>query len=299
MDSKREQDEGTLSILDFCKLMLGKWRLFVIVTASATIAAALFAFLVTPIYRSEILLAPSSSKETVGGLASLASQFGGAASLAGLTLNSGDEQGNRSFAVLTSRQFSEMFIERHNLIPILFSSKWDEDAGSWEPQFSEDPPGMAEAVQLFDRRVRSVSKDNSTGFVLVVIEWRNPEVAAEWANNLVAMLNNYLRKKDIAEAEKSIEYLKKEFDKTSVKELRLAISSIIEQQIQSAMIANVRDEYAFDILDPAVASELDDPVRPKKLLVIFTGILLGMIMSIVIILVLSQEDRAVARSRPM
>jgi LPS O-antigen subunit length determinant protein (WzzB/FepE family) len=103
----------------------------------------------------------------------------------------------------------------------------------------------------------------------------DPKVAAEWASELVRRVNEKMRQLAIQDAEKSLEYLVKEVSKTSSVEVREAIYRIMESQIKQIMLANVRDEYSFKIIDPPAVPDLDDEVKPKKKLIVILGFVLG------------------------
>jgi LPS O-antigen subunit length determinant protein (WzzB/FepE family) len=49
--------------------------------------------------------------------------------------------------------------------------------------------------------------------------------------------------------------------------------SLIEEQTKTLMLANVRDEYVFSTVDPAVVPELKD--KPKRSLIVAVAIVLG------------------------
>ncbi len=65
-----------------------------------------------------------------GGLAKLAGQFGGLASLAGVNIGgSGESKTDVAIELLSSRYFLQSFIEEHDLIvPLLAVTKWDEQS---------------------------------------------------------------------------------------------------------------------------------------------------------------------------
>ena len=48
------------------------------------------------------------------------------------------------------------------------------------------------------------------------IIWRDPDVAADWANSMVAMLNERQRDKALQEAERNVLYLQKEIANSNV-----------------------------------------------------------------------------------
>ncbi len=119
-------------------------------------------------------------------------------------------------------------------------------------------------------------------------------MAEFWANQLVERLNNYLRVRDIAEAERSIEFLNEELEKSSVIEIRQGIFRLIENQIEMIMLANVRDEYVFKILDPAVASDADKFVKPNRRLIVALGFLIGSFLAVVLAMFRSGRDQKTA-----
>ncbi len=88
--------------------------------------------------------------------------------------------------------------------------------------------------------------------------WSDPELAAKWANDAGGQSQCAAAGKAIEESRRSIEYLKREGEKTNVVAVQEAIGKLTEEQVKSVMLANVRDEYAFKVIDPAV-----DPGVPR------------------------------------
>ena len=58
-------------------------------------------------------------------------------------------------------------------------------------------------------------------------------------------------------------------------ELQQSIYELIEEQIKRIMLANVRDEYAFQVVDPAAIPDNRYFVRPKRIFIVIVGTLLG------------------------
>lgn len=245
------------------------------VTLAFLIAGLAYGLLTTPIYRAEVTLAPANSESATPGLSAVMSQLGSFAALAGLPMSAGSNT-QEALAVIESRAFTGEFILQRNLLPVLFSEDWDKRAGKWSTR-DEDVPTLADGVKLFDDEIRSVSVDGSTGLVSLSIEWTDPALAAEWANDLVVQLNRMLRDRDMHEASKSLEYLRQELSKSDVIEIRGALFELIEQQQKRRMLASVNEQYAFRVLDAAVAPAADDPVRPRSIVIMLMAALLGML----------------------
>lgn len=260
------------------------------VIIGVTVLSFVLSLFMEPVYRSSILFAPTSTIDHQSNLASLVGQYGGLAPLGGFTL-AGDNSKDQTIAVLRSRRFTQEFIQSENLMPVFFSKLWDHENGRWLVDSPEDAPTMADAFDLFNQTIRFVEEDARRGLVTLSIDWSDRELAAHWANQLVERLNNYLRVRDIAEAERSIEFLNKELAKSSVIEIRQGIFRLIENQIEMIMLANVRDEYVMKILDPAVAADADRFVKPNRRLIVAVGFLLGSFLAVVLVMIRSGREQ--------
>ena len=125
------------------------------------------------------------------------------------------------------------------------------------------------------KRAIAIERKPRTGLTIVKVRWKDPVVAAEWANALIADLNSALREMDIAEARKRIAYLNRALDETSVIPLRQSIYRLMEAEIRSIMIAETRTDYAFRVIDSAVPPEPDQPIRPRRDRMIWTTAFMG------------------------
>ena len=248
-------------------LWTGRWTI-VMSALAAGVLAYVASFLITPVYRSTVLAAPISQSVAPGGLAALASQFAGVAALAGLNLG-GDNRTAEAVATLRSRAFTESFIRERNLLPVLFEDAWDAESKDWK---QDQEPTMWDAFQLFDG-IRSVDEDVTNGLITVAVKWRDAGLAAQWANGLVADVNARLRAAAIRESQQNLEYLQAELGKSSQVQLQATIFSLIESQMQNAMLANVKVEYAFRVIDPATVAEKRH--WPNRLLLAVLGLFAG------------------------
>jgi uncharacterized protein involved in exopolysaccharide biosynthesis len=197
----------------------------------------------------------------LGGLGALAGQFGGLASLAGISIG-GNNKRDETIAVLQSEFLTEKYINDHNLLPVLFSKYWDSGTGKWNTTDKKRIPTLWKANRYFNKSIRKVTDEKRTGLVYLKIEWKDPAVAALWANDLVKLTNSYLRDKAIVESEKSIAYLREEGAKTDSVDARHAIYTVMENEINKEMLAREREEYALKIIDPAVPPERPSSFGP-------------------------------------
>lgn len=265
-------------------LWMKRWWIVgvVLVCTGAAVAAAL---LITPRYSAAAVLVPVTPEEGGSGLLGAIGQLGGLASMAGIGLGAGDAASHEAVAVLESRQFTESFIADNGLLPVLFPSNWDPDAGRFRGDAASWPT-LADGFRLFDGAVRTVERNKDTGLVTLTIEWTDPQRAAQWANELVERLNSEMRRRAIQRTGGSLEFLEQELTRTRTVETRQAISRLVEAQVNQRMLANVTQEYAFRFVDRALPPGRHDRSWPPRLLMVIGGFLFGLIASVGTILFL-------------
>jgi uncharacterized protein involved in exopolysaccharide biosynthesis len=251
-----------------------------------TLAGVLLGLFSTKEYEATTVLMPAApsagGSSGAGGLAQLASEYGGLASLAGISLP-GASARDEAIAVLQSELLTQRYIEENHLLPVLYPSKWDSAKGTWKTLEPKKIPTLWLANRDFKNNIRAIVDDRKTGTIDLTIRWKNPQQAAQWANGLVQLANSYLRNKEIGEAERNIEYLDGLVSKTNVVEEQQVIYALMEQQIDKEMIARDREEFALKVVDPAFPP--DKPSSAGPLLRGLLGCVLALFLGVVIVFI--------------
>ena len=263
----------TGSEVDLLRLIRLLWRRKLVVIVAMVvcgIAAVAYALLATPIYRAEAVVTDARDG-SMGAAASLASQFGGLASLAGIDL-AGDDSVRENRAVLKSRKLVENFILRNKLTEVVLPSG-GEKRTTWR------------AVDHFRKNILSIRDDARTSTMTVAIDWEDPKVAADWANGFVALANEIVRTRALDEANRNIAYLNEQLQHTSSIEVQKVMFRLVESETKNAMLASGRPEFAFTVVDSATSPEIR--LSPKRALITLGGLLLGFILGATIVLVRS------------
>jgi uncharacterized protein involved in exopolysaccharide biosynthesis len=255
--------EDAVSLATVFSILGKSWKLLASAAFCAALISAAIALMMQNVYRAEMVIAPVTDEEAgKHGLGDL----GGLASLAGIDLGANEGRVAESYATLTSRGFVRGFIADENLLPVLFASRWDPQAGRWRAD--KKPPTLEDGVKYFFKHVYTVAQDHKTGMVTVQIDWYSPQQAAAWANRMIETINDRLRAEAIHKADLSIDYLNKELAKNNSVEMQQAIYQVMEDKLNDAMMANVQRDYAFHIIDPAVVPETKHgPLRAVMTLV--------------------------------
>ena len=292
--------DDEIDLLELFKaLWRGKWWILLTTMIGGGIAVAVAIWLPN-VYRAEALLAPSAEQQG-GGLGALAGQFGGLASLAGINLGSGGtDKTGIAIEVAKSRQFVTEFVRKHQLeVPLLAATKADKGSGEliidpeiydsstnkWvriPPSGRTPEPSDWELVKAFNA-ITSVAMDKKSGLATVAIEYYSPQLAKQWVDWLVADLNQAMKQRDVADAERNIGYLKTQLAKTSVADMQTVFYKLIEEQTKTLMLAEVNQEYVFKTLDPAVVAE--EKAKPKRALIAVLGTVLGGMAGVMLVLI--------------
>ena len=261
------------------------WRrrwLVVAITVACLAAGAAFVFLAPPVYRVTAVLIPADASADSLGMRALDS-LGSLASLAGVNVGGAEDQTTEAIAVLRSRRFTVDFIRDNNLMPRLFPDDWDAARGKWAVD-GDDVPTDARAYKLFDEDIRTITQDRKTGIVTLSIDWVDRDEAVTWARELVNRVNEEMRARTIRESTASLERLEQQVAKTNVLAVQESLAKLIESQVRRKILATVRPDYVFRIVDPPAAPDADDPQFPKPAIVLPIAILAGLVISALVVL---------------
>jgi len=279
--------------IDLMELWQAIWsqKIKIILTTFVfAVAAVMYALSQPNLYKSEALLAPAEAEQGGGKLAALAGQFGGLASLAGVDLGgAGGGSTEEAMAILESRQFITQFVRENDLLVPLFALQpvaftkgveispeiYNEQTQQWvrevKPPYTKEPTDWE--IHKSFKEILSVATDKTSGLITVSIEWYNPEQAQQWVTLLVEKINAHMKKRDVDEAKKSIAFIKEKINEVSLVDMQAIFYGLIESHGRTIMLAEVRDEYAFRTIDPAVVPL--EKSKPKRALICVLGTLLG------------------------
>lgn len=256
------------NMVSLCRVAWARKPLVAAVTLVGGLIALVFALTAIPIFRAEVVVTIVEDNHMGGGgLQSLANQFGGIASMAGLNLGGGASTEHEYQAILESRHVVEEFVKRNDLLPVM----------KINPAL---PQPMWFAVEKFKTTVLKFDEDKVKGITTVSVEWSDPAVAARWANAFVALANEIVRTRAREDSSRNIDYLNKQVAQTNVVELQRVMYNLIQQETKTLMLANAREQYAFNVVDPAVVPGIR--VRPKRTLIVLSGLFIGGICGVLV-----------------
>lgn len=300
-----------INIMALLEHLHAHWKLTLLAAFISFIMSLSLSFILPNTYRSSAMLEPSDELQG-GGLSAVAGQLGGIASLAGIDISNNKTKIYSAIETLKSREFVHNFIESNDLYISLFAVKsWDSDLNElaidseiynsetkeWVRSTQDNKsqkPSKGEAYEKFIKKL-SVKEDKQTGLIQVSFDHISPFKAKEVNTLLIQNINNYVRSRDIAQAETSISYLKSKTEDIAFSEMRSVFFKLIEEQIKKRMLAEVRDDYVFRVIDPPFLPE--EPHSPNRILITISGTAILMIVFCSALIFLGSPKLRFAASR--
>jgi len=286
-----------INISELIRILFLNKLLVISITLIFVVSSVIYAQTIAYKYASSAVAVPADDSSDIN---NLSSQYGGLASLAGVSLPAGSvDKSAIAIEVLKSRLFTTNFIEKHDiLVPMMATKSWDlelnkilidqtkydEKNNKWVRLVSppkESKPSLNEAYDFWKKNIFSVYKDQANGLVTIKITHYSPYEAKKWADWLFEDLNNYLRDQEVEEADLSIKYLYQEVNKIESKDLKDVFYSLIESQTKTKMLAYARKDYSFRIIDPPIVSE--KRASPNKIRIVVSSSIIGFFLGILVV----------------
>lgn len=284
-----------LHIRDLVETLIRNIKFIIIFTAIFAIFSVTYALSLDDIYQSTgkyYTVSKQQSQSTGGGL-------GGLASLAGIKLGS-PEITRKSLAIETikSRAFLKRLIEKNEeFLPLLMASKsfnkslgtiiyneeiFDETSFTWqhdkESQISLKPKFID--IQKKYNGSLKIDQDLETGIITIGFFHLSPKVSYELLSFILDEINLSLKENELQEAMKALEYLSAY--STNILAVQNSVAQLIEKQVETQMLANIRKDYALKALDPAMVPEIKS--LPKRAMICIIITMFGFMLSIVWVL---------------
>jgi uncharacterized protein involved in exopolysaccharide biosynthesis len=305
-------DEDEIDLLEYWRIIWKRKIMISILTFIIVITAAVGSLFMTDIYEARAVITPvSSTQGSASSLSSLASQFGGIASLAGISC---------WFLVyeiinyLNSKALREKVIVKYDLLPLLLSDKWDKEKKAWrgpgliekalnvlrssikaiKPEKTQKGEGVDDSVptvwdglRMLQEEVLVITSDDKNNAITISVNIDDPQNAAKIASYFVTSLTDHMsgESKRVAEANKK--HLEEQLAKAADPIIRQKIYTLLSQQVETSLMSEVKENFAFKVIDPPKAP--DKKIKPRRGLIvalsfvmsIFIGVMLAFILDII------------------
>ncbi|MDY7033780.1 MAG: Wzz/FepE/Etk N-terminal domain-containing protein [Thermodesulfobacteriota bacterium] len=301
------EKEEEITFIDYWQV-IWKWKILIIlIVVAGVLISGIKSLYQVDIYRSEAVIIPIEQGET-GGVSSLMQQLGGIPGMA-MTGSSSSEIVN----ILNSKILREKVIKRYNLLPVFFYEQWDKERNDWKREkkkrgfklnpfalirklihkIKPDPPrnpgkiekGKSGSPTMWDglralNSITGVSKNVRDNTVRISIEFYDPEMAAKIVHYFLDTLIHYMTNEAKRVATINKKYLEQQLAKTSDPLIRQKVYNLIAQQIEAAMMSEVKENFAFKLIDPPRVP--DRKVKPNRQRAVMMGFAVSLFFGILL-----------------
>jgi len=299
------ENEDEIDLLELAKTIWSGKKLIIWTVVIFTIATAVVSLFMTNIYTAQAVLRPAEPTQAGGGkISSLAAQFGGLANLAGIAMP-GASSSTELVNLLKSNILKKNIIERYDLLPVLFPDKWDEEKKTWKKKnsgFSLNPlaliskikpaqpnapkkePGVPDTwdgIRELDKKVM-INYKLKDDIITISAEFSDPDMAAKIVNYFIITLNDYMSSEAKRIANINKEYLEKQLRETNDNLIQQKIYNLIADKIEITMMAEVKENFAFKVLDPPMAPDMKS--KPQRGLMVITAFIMSLFLGVFVVL---------------
>ena len=273
------QENEYIDIVDLFQRVVDQKRLVMTFTSVTFLLGLILSYLISPVYQSTIVVSPveeTQNSSMLSGLGALSQTFG-------LASMSNATEDKTAMAILKSKPFTNQLFKDDKDLRMLFESRWNEEESTW---INGIRPNDIMINSRFRKGLR-IEQEPDTNTIHISINSDNPVFASKIANQSIDALNEYMRKEAIEESVNSQKYLNETLNLTTIMDVKNVIYNLIEEQIKKSMLANVRKDYVFRVID--YASIPGSPVRPNRTFILFISSLLGLFLSSLYVIMIDSK----------
>ena len=291
IEDSNNSDKETNNEVELSELVSVLWnKKFFIFSISTLFAfiSILYALSLPNMYISSALLYPADNKDSGS---SMLGQYSGMASLAGISLaSSGSDRSVEAIERIRSYDFfSKFFLPEISLQDLVAQDRWDASKNklSYDEEIFDNKlnkwidgiPSHQAAYKIYNDKL-TISRDKKTFFVYISIKHKSPYIAQEWTEKIIKKINSSMRDEDKNIASKSVDFLNNQVQKVNYADIRQAIASLQESQMQSLMLIEANEDYIFRILDSPIVPEKKS--EPRRSTIVILGTILGFFLSLIV-----------------
>ena len=280
--------------IDLKELFFTFWDkklLIVSITSIFAILSVIYALLLPNIYTSTTLLAPTKTDDS---LTSQLGQFSSLARVSGISLpsKSGSRTQEAIERIKSFEFFSKYFLPNVMLENISAVKRWNPNSNqliyeekvfdNLSKKWLEDIPSEQEAFVIFNKAL-SITVDRKTEFVSISIDHKSPIIAKEWLDIIIYNINESMRLEDIDLAQNYINFLNKSQQVTNLQSLKVVASNLLENQMQTLMLASSSQAYIFKTINSPIIPELKS--GPSRAIICMAITIFGGFLSLLIVLI--------------
>jgi len=241
------------------------------------LTTGIVSLLQTKIYEAKAVIEPVTPQSTPSSMGALAAQFG----ISPPPPTNAAETVN----LLKSRILMEKIIKNHDLLPVLLKKNPKDNT-------ENEKIWMGIRALMGITTVNYKQKDN---VIELSVQFKDPKIATDIVNYYLTELTDHMSSEAKRVALTNKKYLESELNATADPFIKTKIYSLIAQQIETAMLAEAKENFAFKVLDPPKVP--DTKIKPKRKLMIMMSFVVSLFLGIMIAFFKEYVEKTKAQSR--
>ena len=311
MDNLRKGRE--INLIEYCSIVWRRKAVFGGIVLAGGILALAVSLITPDIYRADAVITPVKSQEASmgGGIPTLAQQFGG---LPGISL---PDSGSTAeiISLLESNILREKVLERSGVMQMIFAERWDADKKEWRgagpssflsglldraktllrPKALEaaafgngNAPTVWEGIRKLKEMV-SIVQSARENTITISADALSAETSAKTVGYILDTLNEHMSAEAQRVARVNRAYLEGQLDSAPDPIIRQKIYSLVARQIEMDMMAEVKENFAFKVIDPPMVP--DQRISPKRTRMVASGVAASLIVGLFAAFLLDFAER--------
>ncbi len=269
----REEYDDEINLLDYLNVIKKRRNIIIIIVVVCVVIAVIYSLLQTNIYQSKAVIMSVAQQSEQGGMSAIAAQFG----LSAPSTSNVSELIN----LLRSNILIERVIKKNNLLTVFFKKEElkdiPDDIKAWK------------GIRTF-KSIFSVNNNQKEGVIELSSEFKDPKIAKDIINYMLHELTNYMSSEAKRVAETNRKYLETLIDKNADPLIRQKIYSLIAKQIEISMMSEVKENFAFKVIDPPRVP--DRRIKPKRRQIVLLSFITSLFAGIFIAFFMEYVEKA-------
>jgi uncharacterized protein involved in exopolysaccharide biosynthesis len=311
IDENSVRNNNEIWLVVYWRVIMNRRKMIGTFVLAAVVLTIIISLCMKNIYGAKAIITPIAPKDSGGNsiAAGIMQQVGGLSAI-GLPDSSSSAE---IVTLLQSNILREKIISQYNLLPVLFSDQWDENTKNWKKRAWYNPlslvssliclikpvdkkgiekiegvPDVWDGLRKLDDMVK-INNNVKDKTITIVVEFDNPVMAANIAGYFLAELNDHMSSEAKRVALTNRKYLEQQLDQTADPFIKQKIYNLIAQQIETSMMAEVKENFAFKVIDPPKAP--DRKLKPKRAQMMLISLLASLLIGIAIAFFLAYWEK--------
>ncbi|MBN1381630.1 MAG: hypothetical protein JXA41_08145 [Deltaproteobacteria bacterium] len=307
-NKKYYPEEDEIDLLELWQVIVKRKKMIIIMVVAAVFLTAFLSLFMTNIYQSKTMIIPITPRDAGRGgtMSMLAEQFGGLAAMGIST--PGAASASEIVNLLKSNILREKIITKYHLLPVLFYDQYNWETKKWKieeegPSFSINPfkligklvalvrpadpgapkkeddgiPGIWDGLRAL-KTIVNVNHDIKENSITLSVDLYDPEQAKKIVEYFLQTLTDHMSFEAKRVALTNRKYLESQLNETSDPLIKQKIYNLIAQQIETSMMSEVKENFAFKVIDPPMTPDLK--IKPRRSIMVILAFMTALFIGI-------------------